>query len=612
MRLAVVLSITCWSAIALGQSPPASGAPPTEGGSPAPKTASKSGYSAYEKATIATALRRLHGELDASPEGKIVESVEVIRLEVLDEESKPLAKIPLVGPFLRPAVINPLHTTTKEWIVRRELLLATGDRFQQNLLDETARNLRRLKQLSLVIGVPMKGSRDDRVKLLVITKDVWSLRLAYDMSLGPGGLESLTIQPSETNVAGSHQTATTQFALTPKSYSLGLGYTIPRFGTSYIGASASATVIMNRDRGEPEGSTGAVSVSRPLYTTLVPWAWSAKGEWTTNVVRRFVNAQLANYDAKATPETDAIPFEYKNRRLVASASLTRSFGWANKTDISIGYEFNRRAYRTFARPGQNQVALDEFRREIVPTSDTRSSPFTQLHVYTTNFHRITDFETLALQEDYRLGHEIYATLYPVSRAFGSTRNFVGGLTSAQYTAPLGDGLTRFGIQAVTEGTTDQLTDASIQGVLHVVTPRLGFGRLVLDISALNRYRNYLNAQTYLGGDTRLRGFPSNYLLGKDYIVGNLEFRSRPIEILSLQTALAVFYDAGDAASSWAELAPKQAAGFGLRALIPQLNRVVFRGDLGFPLMRPLPTGVSVASFFLSFEQAFEFGSLGPS
>lgn len=600
MRLAAVLAVSFWSTLAWGQA--AGSAPSTR----------KTGYSVYEKETIAAALAKLHGAIETEPEGKTVESVEIVRLEVLDRESAPIAKLPVIGWVINPKVINPLHATTKEWIVRRELMLAAGDKFQQTLLDETARNLRRLKQLSLVIGVPMKGSTPDTVRLLVITKDIWSLRLAYDMSLGPGGLESLTIQPSEINVAGVQHTASTTFSLTPKSYSIGAGYSIPRFGESYVGAAVSTSVIMNRDTGSAEGSTGAISLSRPLYTSLVPWSWGVNGQWTTNVIRRFVNAQLANYDAQETPEKDAIPFEYKNRRLIAGAALTRSFGWQNKTDLSLGYEYNRRAYRTFARPGQSQVALNEFRREIVPTSDTRSSPYAQMHVYTTNFHRITDFETLALQEDYRLGHDVYVNLYPVTRAFGSTRDFVGGLTSAQYTFPLGDGLTRFGVQAITEGTADQLTDASIQGVIHVVTPRFGIGRLVLDVTALNRYRNYLNQQTYLGGDTRLRGFPSNYLLGKDYLVGNLEFRSRPVEVLSLQLALALFYDAGDAAGSWRELAPKQAAGFGLRALIPQLNRVVFRGDLGFPLMRPLPTGVSAASFFLSFEQAFEFGSLGPT
>lgn len=600
MRVAAILAISAWSTLAWGQA--ASSAPSTR----------KQGYSQYEQETIAAALASLRATLDPAPEGKTVESIEIVRLEVLDRESAGIAKIPVVGSVFNARVINPLHTTTKEWIVRRELLLAKGDRYQQTLLDETARNLRRLKQLSLVIGVAMLGSTPGTVRLLVITKDIWSLRLAYDMSLGPGGLESLTIQPSEINVAGLQHTATTQFSLTPKSYAFGAGYAVPRFGQSYVGASASTSIIMNRDSGQAEGSTGSIAVTRPLYTSLVPWSWGLSGQWTTNVIRRFINARLANYDAKGTPEVDSIPFEYKNRRVVAGAAMTRSFGWANKTDLSLGYEYNRRTYRTFARPGQSQIALDEFRKEIVPTSDTRSNPYAQAHVYTTNFHRITDFETLALQEDYRLGHDVYVNVYPVSQAFGSTRDFVGSFASAQYTFPLGDGLTRFGVQTVTEGTADALTDASVQGVVHVVTPRLGFGRLVLDVSALNRYRNYLNQQSYLGGDTRLRGFPSNYLLGKDFLVGNLEYRSRPLELLSLQLAVAVFYDAGDAASSWRELAPKQAAGFGLRALIPQLNRVVFRGDLGFPLIRPLPAGVGVASFFLSFEQAFEFGSLGPS
>jgi hypothetical protein len=61
---------------------------------------------------------------------------------------------------------------------------------------------------------------------------------------------------------------------------------------------------------------------------------------------------------------------------------------------------------------------------------------------------------------------------------------------------------------------------------------------------LNRYRNYLNRQTFLGGDGRLRGYPSSYFVGKDIIAYNFEFRSRPLEILSCQLGTAAFYDVG--------------------------------------------------------------------
>jgi hypothetical protein len=49
-------------------------------------------------------------------------------------------------------------------------------------------------------------------------------------------------------------------------------------------------------------------------------------------------------------------------------------------------------------------------------------------------------------------------------------------------------------------------------------------------------------------------------------------------------------------------------------LFPQLDRVVFRADLGFPVgtIAPLPSGVPVSpvSFFFTFQQAFPFSSVG--
>jgi len=44
--------------------------------------------------------------------------------------------------------------------------------------------------ISLVISVPTKGSTPDRVRLLVVTKDVWSLRAQSDFinPLGTGAI----------------------------------------------------------------------------------------------------------------------------------------------------------------------------------------------------------------------------------------------------------------------------------------------------------------------------------------------------------------------------------------------------------------------------------------
>ena len=568
----------------------------------APKT-NKQGYSSYEKDTIADALKAVGGEVDPAPEGKYVEGIDVVRLEVF-EERDPLPRFAI-------RVLNSVHTTSKDWVIRREALMEEGQQYSQALLDETERNLRRLSaQVTVGLAVPMKGSAPDRVRVLVISKDVWSLRLNWDLQANSGGLESLTLKPSETNLFGIHHVAAGSFQYAPESYTLGGSYNIPRFGKSYIGANADAAIIMNSARGEPEGSVGSFVVGQPLYTTRTPWAWSAGTGWTTSVYRRYSNAKVFQFDSNKTSGEDRIPFQYEQRLASVSGGVTRSFGWQFKHDVSVNFGYSSNNYRTFDLSAYNPIAADDFRSRL-PVSDARSGPSVQYHSYTTNYHRITDFETLGLQEDYRLGHDIYVQAYPMTQALGSTRTFLGVFGSAQYTVPMGTGLARVSIESTTEAEETRLADASWEARARFVSPRFLAGRLVFDAGILNRYRNYLNRQTVLGGDTRLRGYPSRFFQGSDFWVYNLEYRSRPIRLASLYFGGAIGYDVGDAFDGFGNFRPKQGVGVGLRVLIPQLNRIVFRADLGIPLTRPLPRGVDPITFFVAFGQAFDFGTAGP-
>jgi hypothetical protein len=233
--------------------------------------------------------------------------------------------------------------------------------------------------------------------------------------------------------------------------------------------------------------------------------------------------------------------------------------------------------------------------------------------------RVIDFDTLALQEDYRLGHDVVLRVYPVLRALGSTRDVLGTYAAAQYTWALRDGVFRTMFQATTEPQLSQdarISDASIQPQAHLVTPSIGnVGRLVLDASWLYRWRNYLNQITYLGGDDRLRGFPTNFFVGANVVNYNVEARTRPVEIFSSELAGIAFFDAGDAYSVGSRFHAFQSVGVGVRMLFPWLDRTVFRFDFGIPLERPIDptTGTNIPpyGFVVTFAQAFTMPTVAP-
>jgi hypothetical protein len=527
-----------------------------------------------------------------------VEAIDVVTLEVIEPRDP------------APSFLNVLHHTTRTSVIEREVLMTRGDRYRQTLCDETARNLRQLAQLSLVICTAAVGSSSDRVRVVVITKDVWSLRLGWAVSSNLGGIEQLQLVPTETNLGGYHQIVLGRYDYEPEAQSFGLGYRIPRLAGQRIAIAADANVDVSRHTGSVEGAAGSVSAGQPLYSTRTEWAWTAGAAARDEIVRRYVNAHLAHYDAKVTPENDAIPWAYRTRRFAQAATVTRSFGWANKLDVTTGAEMNLRVNRAEAPPGADPGAMAEFVGRAVPVSDTRVGPFVQMRTYTTSFLRVLDFETLGLQEDFRLGHDLWLRVYPVTRALGSSRDFLGTYAGAQYTLPFGDGLARLAVESTVEAEKDRLSDAAVEASIRIVTPRLGFGRLVYDGVVLNRYRNYSNRSSLLGGGGRLRGYPSNFFVGKDLVASNLEFRTRPLEILSFQLGAAAFYDVGDAADGFGRLVARSSVGGGLRILFPQLDRVVLRADVGFPVGQRLDPGIAPIAAVVSFEQAFSMPSVG--
>jgi hypothetical protein len=557
-------------------------------------------YSPYERGAIDAALADRHATIDPAPEGKIVDGIDIVTLDVIEPRDP------------APQLINVLHVTSKRYVIDREILLRPGERYKAVAVEESVRNLRTLPQLSLVIAVPIAGAKPGHVRVLVITKDVWSLRLAWDLQAVPGGIEDFVVQPSETNFLGTHQVAALNFELDPATLSYGAGYHVPRLEGTRNVLDVSAQLITNRKSGGMEGSSGSVLAYQPLFSAKTSWSWDSQMTWDQQIARRFVNAAESCYPATVCEAGSTIPWEYFTRTYYAQESITRSFGWDVKHDVSLGGFVDIREYRTTAsQGGADPASLAAFVSQDVPASVNRVGPFLQYHGYRTRFIRVLDFQTLGLQEDYRLGHEVYVRVYPMPKALGSSSDQLGVYAALDYTVPFGDGLIRGTIESTTEGTASTLTQASIGGGGEIVTPRFGIGRIVYDFEALNRYRDALNVESFLGGDSRLRGYPSSFLVGTDVVVSNLEFRSRPVEVLhTLELGGDIFYDVGDAAFGFSNLHPKQGVGFGVRALFPQLDREVFRVDVGFPIGygATLP-GVAPWTFFVAFQQAFALPTL---
>jgi hypothetical protein len=557
----------------------------------------------YERARVREVVekRGLPAEPDPSPGGKTVEAIDVELLEVFDD-TDPI-----------PNFFNVFHATTRERVVRRELLFRVGEGFDAARADESARNLRKLRQHSLVVIVAFPGSAPDRVRVLVLVKDVWSLRLNYDLEASDRSLNYFVVNLAEENLAGSHATLGATFTLDPGSYSFGVsGLKRSLFGSD-VDVVLGGSVIYGRVSGRPEGSTGTFVYGAPFASVASKWAWGTGVFFRNETLRSYDGKRVAYYDAPGTVVEEALPVAYRSERLLGGYEVTRSFGRVHKLDLTFGIDADRRYYRWKPPVGTSADAAREFRAQWIPVTDTRLGPFVQLWEHEERYLRTFNLETLGLEENHQLGTAALLRLYPASRSVGSSRDLFGVLAAASYTVPLGDGLLRVLGVSRTEYERSGRHDADAAGAVRVASPRLAILRVVLDGIVRSRYQNYLNRRFELGGGTRLRGYPpggfKGALLGPSVAALNAELRSHSIGILGTAAGLAAFYDAGDAAQRVADLRLKQSIGFGARVAFPQFSRMVMRADWAFPFTPAPGYRTFPGAFFITFDQAFPIPQL---
>jgi hypothetical protein len=536
-------------------------------------------YSPYEVAAIRGAEQALGARVAAAPEGKLVERIDLVVLDPI-EPRDPL-----------PTAFNVLHVRTRDYVITRELLLRRGERYTKVLADESARNLRASPQFSLVVCVAMSGTAPDRVRLVVITKDVWSLMLDFDFHADNKGVSRLLLEPQESNLFGTHHAVFARIGYDPATWSLGADYRVPRVDGRWLTLVLDANAVVNRTSGGVEGSFGAIQVVRPFRSSRSPWSWFASFDWRSEVSRKFFGSELRTF---TTPGGAELPYEWRSDSARGVAAVTRSAGWRDKHDFTLGLSATREHYRLpSATLGAGPPAVAAFRDAAgVPASNGRAGPFLQWHEYTSDFLRSYELETLGFQEDFRLGHNVLlgaapgVLWLPASGPELGERHAVVDLDATfQETLPLLNGFVR----AAVEGSADwdfglaTLEDRRVSLRLRVVTPRLGFGRFVEDARVSARSHNRLRQTDAFGGDDRLRGYAPGYLVGPSDAALNLEYRTPALALATEQVGAVVFYDAAAVGPKPSQLFEESAVGFGIRVVTPLIERAGLRIDVGFPI-----------------------------
>lgn len=541
-------------------------APATEPFAPSPAPAVRDNY---EEVLVTRALEQQGRALEPEPEGKVLEEVLVATEDVVAESD----------PY--PGFLNIFHVRTREEVVRREALLQPGQPYSAALAEETARNLRGLRLFSVVRLVPVKGRVPGTVALLVVTKDLWSLRLNNDFSAVGSLLQYLRLQGTEQNFLGRGKKLALDFTLRLDTLSFGQSYTDPRVLGSRWSLSESAALLIGRESGRPEGSRGSFAVSRPLYSLSTPWSTSTFLAWNVETQRVYRGAGIWQLPF---PDGPAVPYVYETEEVVGGVSYTRSYGQRYKWNVGGSLGAYHYSYDPPAASMLSDAQLDWFRRNYVPREEDAGYASLSLRAFEARYDVLRDVDSYALSEDFQMGHSVSATLRYAPPVFGAASHFTELGLAARYRLRLGEALTTVSAAGAIRrqlGAGAGWNNRRWATELLQVSPRVLGGRFVarglLDVNLDDLFDRI----TLLGGGNGLRGARVDAYSGKRLLLVNVEYRTAPLVVRTVHLGGVLFFDSGSAFNDRPDMV--HSVGVGLRVLFPQFNVFPFRIDFGYVL-----------------------------
>jgi hypothetical protein len=273
-----------------------------------------------------------------------------------------------------------------------------------------------------------------------------------------------------------------------------------------------------------------------------------------------------------------------------------------KQAFTLGWGYGDRAVRPNDETALAPADEAAFRDQILPRARRQVYPYVQYGLGLPQYEVFENLGTFGQSENVNTGPGLAAGFgFPLS-AFGSSTDAVTMSGSLGYTLADGHWLGASSIATGARLEDGRVVDQRLGGGVSGATPVWLVGRLVARASWTGRRNDSSNAQVVLGGDNGLRGHASGRfrVIGGSAMLGNVEARSLPLDILSVHVGAVLFYDVGSVYAKLREATFHHGAGAGLRVLFPQVNRSVFRFDFGVPLDE---SGFAVLLSYGS-EQAF--------
>ncbi len=486
--------------------------------------------------------------------GKIIGEIKVINLPVFNlhdpDENNVLYRF-----------INDIHTPTRNYVVHRQLLFNEGDTLTPRLLIESERILRKNSFLLDAIVLPHQVCAEN-VDLIVVVRDLWTLlpKLFFSRK---GGFNKYGLTLEDKNVLGTGNALFVEFIHDRERDSKAIGYATRQLFGSRI------TLDLNYSD-TTDGINKKLEVKRPFYALDTAWAFGAK-----------INEQVFEESLEAYNQNIQ-----KFNHIENDYQLSAGYSAGLINGFTQRYAFGFSIAEDFFTAAEDSLP--------VPADRILSYPWIQYSIIEDDFAIYRNLNALYRTEDTAVGINFMSLFgYADKRVNSELSQWIFGFRLSDSPLTLERHLLK------TKFTFDGFWDRDFDDFVNTVsTIDLSYFWMMSDKQRLHVGLSYdhgknlaLDKLLPLGGGEGLRGYPSEYLLGEQRFLGNLEYRyffnSHYLNLFRFAAVL--FFDMGQTlyrektVGEDSELLTSTGIGIRLNSSKTNISRIIHI-DLAFPLV----------------------------
>ena len=447
---------------------------------------------------------------------------------------------------------NNYHITTREQVVRTQLLFKEGEVLDEELLKASERSLRGFKFINKVevLVVPVD---EHNVDVEVRTKDAWSLVAGLDIK-GGGGLAMVSAHLMELNLLGYGKKL-----YIDAIYENDVGTTM-KYGYSDYQLFNTRWITTATYKNGPLIESFMIQARLPLFSPDSRWAYGTSAYKGDSIIRRFEDGE----------ESD----RFASEQVQLSGYVKRSFGERfKKTNMKLALNYKTVDYLT----------LGTATLEPPPPDQANVTPSVSLSTEDISWDKFSYINKMGITEDYWLGLRYGGKLgygIPLEDGFElwDTR-----LHASNNTAFVHKQLLKLRGNVSSEVVRNTIVTASARYYKkfsrHTVATRL---------STKLGYELDSSKQFSLGANSGLRGYPARQFTGERQLLMNLEDRQFWGSVSigpKIEVGTVLFVDSGNVWKEEEEVDLNDmnwSTGFGFRLGFSNLpKQPIFRIDFGW-------------------------------